>query len=144
MAVLETSAAAPTQVPAVSLTARRALFAALVIASMAALLWLMASALSVGGIGALDVIILILFAMTLPWLVIGFWNAAIGFLIMRFPDDPSAAVLPVTTRIRGHEPVTASTAILVCIRNEAPERVIRHLSPMLTGLTASGYAQRFH
>ena len=77
MAVLETSGAAPAQVPSVSLAARRALFAALVTVSMAALLWLMGSALSVGGIGALDVIILILFAMTLPWLVIGFWNAAI-------------------------------------------------------------------
>ena len=28
--------------------------------------------------------LLVLFAVTLPWSVIGFWNAAIGFLIMRF------------------------------------------------------------
>ena len=29
-------------------------------------------------------VLLALFALTLPWMVIGFWNAVIGFLIMRF------------------------------------------------------------
>ena len=30
----------------------------------------------------------------MPWSVIGFWNAAIGFFIMRFARDPVATVLP--------------------------------------------------
>ena len=48
----------------------------------------MALALSPGGFGIVDVVILVLFAVTLPWMVVGFWNATIGFLIMRFarPD----------------------------------------------------------
>ena len=43
---------------------------------------------------------------------------------MRFARDPVVAVTPIAGRVRGDEPITASTAILVCIRNEPPERVI--------------------
>jgi membrane glycosyltransferase len=51
-----------------------------------------------------------------------FLNATIGLLIMRFARDPVAAVTPVAGRVRGDEPITASTAILLCIRNEPTER----------------------
>ena len=85
-----------------------------------------------------------LFAVTLPWYVIGFWNATIGLLIMRFARDPVAAVTPVAGRVRGDEPITASTAILLCIRNEPPERVARLLEPMMEGLAARGVGERFH
>ena len=81
---------------------------------------------------------------TLPWYVIGFWNATIGLLIMRFARDPVAAVMPAAGRVRGDEPITASTAILLCIRNEAPERVARLLEPTMEGLAARGVAARFH
>ena len=121
-----------------SLFVRRVLFTGIVAATMAGLLWLLAVALSVGGLDAVDIMLLVLFAVTLPWTVIGFWNATIGFLIMRFARDPIATVTPAVARVTGNEPITASTAILVCIRNEAPARVIRNLEPMLEGLVASG------
>ena len=92
----------------------------------------------------IDVTLLALFAVTLPWMVAGFWNAVIGFLIMRFSADPTAAVMPMAAGIRGDEPVTASTAILLCIRNELPERMIRNVEPMLAGLDAAGCGARFH
>ena len=92
---------------------RRLLFAILFVATMAGSLALAALALSPGGIGIIDLALLALFAVTLPWTVAGFWNAVIGFLIMRFSADPIAAVMPVTSRIRGNEPVTASIAILL-------------------------------
>lgn len=120
------------------------LFAVLFAATMAGFLVLAACALAPGGFGAIDVGLLVLFAVTLPWMVAGFWNAVIGFLIMRFSADPVAAVMPLATRIRGDEPVTASTAILLCIRNELPERMIRNLQPMLAGLDAAGCGERFH
>jgi membrane glycosyltransferase len=46
--------------------------------------------------------------------------------------------------VRGDEPITASTAILLCIRNEPPDRVARLLEPMLAGLAARGVGERFH
>ena len=61
--------------------------------------------------------------MTLPWFVIGFWNATIGLLIMRFARDPVATVTPVAYGVKETSPIIASTAILLCIRNEPMERV---------------------
>jgi membrane glycosyltransferase len=127
-----------------SLTVRRVVFSAIVAVSMIGLMWLMAVALSGGGLGAVDYLILVLFAITLPWSVIGFWNASIGFLIMRFARAPLATVIPPAARIRGDEPITARTAILVCIRNEPPERVIRNLAPLLDGISESGFGGGFH
>jgi membrane glycosyltransferase len=123
---------------------RRMLFVVLFVATMAGSLALAAVALAPGGFGVLKWALLVLFAATLPWMVVGFCNALIGFLIMRFSADPAAAVMPVAARVRGNEPVTASTAILLCIRNELPERMIRNLEPMLTGLDAAGCGERFH
>jgi membrane glycosyltransferase len=123
---------------------RAILFFLCVAVTMAAFIWLAAFALSPGGLDTVDVILLLLFAVTLPWYVIGFWNAAIGFAIMRFTGDPVAVVTPVAGRVRGNEPIIASTAILLCIRNEPPERVARLLEPMLDGLAARGVGSRFH
>ncbi len=124
--------------------ARRAIFATLFSVTMAGSLWLAALALAPGGYGPLDLAALLLFAATLPWMVAGFCNALIGFVIMRLSPDPVAAVIPAAGLIQGNEPVTASTAILLCVRNEEPMRIIRNLEPMLDGLDASGYAGRFH
>ena len=127
-----------------SMTGRRVLFATLVIATIVGVLGLTAAALAPDGFDSLDFLILVLFAATLPWSVIGFWNATIGFLIMRFVRDPVAAVLPAARKVSGKEPITASTAILLCIRNEVPERVIRNLEPMIGDLAAAGVGERFH
>ena len=123
---------------------RRVLFAVLFAVTMIGSLMLAALTLAPGGFGVIDMTMLVLFAATLPWMVAGFWNAVIGFLIMRFSADPIAAVAPAAAGVRGDEPVTASTAILLCTRNELPERMIRNLEPMLAGLAAAGFGERFH
>ena len=120
------------------------LFAALVLLTIAGLLALAGRALSAGGLGATDALLLVLFGLTLPWSVIGFWNATIGFLVMRLSADPVATVLPAARRVRGDEPITASTAIAIFVRNEPPERVIRNLDAMMGELAAAGVAGRFH
>src|SRR5262249_57276840 len=96
------------------------------------------------GLTAIDLVLIALFAITLPWMVAGFWNAIIGFLILRFSPDPIIAVMPQAAGVRGDEPITASTAILLCIRNELPERIIRNLDPLLTELHRSAFGDRFH
>jgi membrane glycosyltransferase len=121
---------------------RRALFATLVGATMAAVLWLAVVAVPPSSAGGLA--FLVLFTITLPWSVVGFWNAVIGFLIMRFSENPAAAVSPLTASIRGDEPITASAAILMCIRNESPEQVIRNLQPLIAGLEQARGAHLFH
>jgi membrane glycosyltransferase len=125
-----------------NLAGRRLVFAALVIATIAAMMALAAAALAGNGIGVLDVVLLALFLITLPWTVIGFWNAAIGFVILRWARNPSAAVTPAAARVRGDEDITSSVALLLCIRNEDPARILRNLRPMLEGLAPAG--DRFH
>ena len=124
--------------------ARRAAFAVLFIVTMAGSLGLAVLALAPGGLGVFDIVALVLFTFTLPWMVAGFCNALIGFVIMRCSADPVAAVLPAVGLIRDDDPVTTSTAILLCVRNELPVRTVRNLAPMLDGLSASGYGERFH
>jgi membrane glycosyltransferase len=128
----------------IDISGRRVLFAALFATTMAGVLVLAALALSAGGFDIIDLTLLALFAVTLPWMVAGFWNAVIGFLIVRLAADPTAAIMPAAARIRGDEPVTVSTAILLCIRNELPERMIRNLEPMLAGLDIAGCGERFN
>jgi membrane glycosyltransferase len=130
--------------PETTIFGRRVLFAALVLLTISALLALAARALSVGGLGAVDVLLLVLFGATLPWSVIGFWNAAIGFLAMRFSRDPVGMVNPAARHVRADEPITASTAITIFVRNEPPERVTRNLDAMMGELAAAGVADRFH
>jgi membrane glycosyltransferase len=125
-----------------SLLRRRALFGALVAATMAGILWLATVAVPPRSAGA--ILFLVLFAATLPWSVVGFWNATIGFLIMSCCRDPVALVNPMAARVDGDAPVTASTAILLCIRNEAPDQVIRNLTPLLHGLMAAHVAHLVH
>jgi membrane glycosyltransferase len=125
-------------------TGRRVLFAALVAATIATLLPVAALALSADGFGALDAVLLVLFGLTLPWTVVGFWNSAIGFLIMRFARDPVALTNPAAASVRGDEPITASVALTVFVRNEPPDRAIRNLDAMLRDIAAAGVSDRFH
>ncbi len=126
------------------MTARRLLFGLLVAATMAGMLWLMAHALSAGGLSAGDIVLLVLFCVTLPWMATGFWNASIGFLIWRFAKDPVSMVIPMATAVNQQAPIITSTAILLCIRNESPERLIRNLTATMQGLAIPGIAEHVH
>jgi membrane glycosyltransferase len=125
-----------------TLARRRATYAGLVAFSIAGLIALAAAAVPPRSIAACC--FLALFSVTLPWTVVGFWNAAIGFWVMRRHENPAAAVNPLIATIRGDEPLAMSTAILMCIRNESPALVVRNLRPMLAGLARAGVARRFH
>jgi membrane glycosyltransferase len=123
---------------------RRVFFAALVLSTIAALFVLAAYALSAGGLTFTDALLLLFYALTMPWAVIGFWNGIIGFLIMRLARDPVAAVNPAAAHGRSDEPIMVSTALTIFVRNEPPQRVIRNLGTMMRELTAAGVADKFH
>ena len=60
---------------------------------MAAAMLAMARVLGDGLTGS-DVVLLGCFAAMLPWNVIGFWNALVGFVLLCGNRDPVAHVLP--------------------------------------------------
>ena len=128
----------------IALRRRRTAFAAAVIGTSIALLALMAATLFISGPDPLGVAMLILFAVTLPWTTIGFWNAVIGFALMVFARDPARMVAPYLRDATGDGKLESSTALLVCIRNEDTARLSRNLTWMLEGLAASGTARWFH
>jgi membrane glycosyltransferase len=125
-----------------SLAPRRALFAMLTTATVIGLISLAAVAVPPRSLAA--VLFLVLFTVTLPWSVLGFWNAAIGFLLMTVARDPVAAVNPLAASIRGDESIIARTAILMCIRNESAAQVTLNLRPLVDGLVAARVAHWFH
>ncbi len=130
--------------PMMSLRSRRWCFALLVIASSAGLFGLMAMTLPASNADPLSITMLGLFALTLPWTVIGFWNALIGFLLMQFSRDPAALTAPYLQHDGGADAIVSSTALLVCIRNEDTALVRRNVEWMLDALVATGEARHFH
>src|SRR5258708_37735129 len=74
-----------------NLTGRRALFAGLVIATIAAVVWLSPLALSPHRPGLLGIVLPALFLLPPPRARIGFSRAAIGLLILPLPTNPLPA-----------------------------------------------------
>lgn len=126
------------------MTARRSVFCVLAVCTAAFMFWLMHQALSSQTPTALYMTLMVLLGFTLPWMVVGFWNAVIGLLLCQLSTEPTAAVLPREMDITDTEPLTTSTAILLCIRNETPERIERNLETMLKGLATPGIGEHFH
>ncbi len=126
-----------------SLAARRRAFLALAAGLVAGLLALMVATLSRGGFDAMDLALTALFAVTVPWTVIGFLNAFVGLAVLRTAGDPQTAVCPAVQPPPGTA-LRSSTAIAVCIRNEDPHAVARNLEHMLAGLQRAGASRHFH
>jgi membrane glycosyltransferase len=126
------------------LTVRRIIFGSLAILSFVAMLGLMHAALSPELSAWATYSLLALFAVTLPWTVVGFWNSSIGFLVGVLARDPLAVVLPLSARASMTDPITSSTAVVLCIRNETPTRLERNLEAMMQSLAATGFGQQLH
>jgi membrane glycosyltransferase len=123
---------------------RRRLFAALVTGTLLVATGLMAWTLSAGGFNALDAAITLLFALTVPFNAIAFWNALIGLVLTRTSPDLPRALCPALLDANDRSPITTSTALLSCIRNEDPNTVGRNLDVMIEALVERGVAGHFH
>ncbi|BBK43263.1 glucan biosynthesis glucosyltransferase H [Allostella vacuolata] len=129
---------------AAAVTRRRRAFALVCTATGLAMVALMAAALAPAGFGGLDLAILLLFAFTVPWGVIGFWNAAIFLGLRLATPDAVASVAPFARSVPDDAPIAARTAILICIRNEDPARAFRAIGQLMDGLARAGHGGRFH
>ena len=134
----------PTKSAPVAPAWRRRLFAGLVVLTIALALLLMVWTLQAGGFDGLDTLLVLCFAITLPWTVIGFWNAVIGLLVMRLAAEPARAVCPLLAPLDDQSPIDSSTALLSCIRNEDATAVARNLDQMIDELADAGVAEQFH
>lgn len=115
------------------MTRRRLLFVSMFIVAFVGLTALMALTLMPGGYSKIDILLLICFMITLPWTIIGFLNAVIGLMLMRFSSDPVASVCPIDLGRKDQAP-TSRTALLSCIRDEDIAPLSRKLTAMLVDL----------
>ena len=122
---------------------RRLLIAALVSSTVVTVAAWMALVLAWDGLSWFDYGMLASFVLTAPWVVLGFWNAAIGFVILHFTRDPVVAVNPLAASVPRDGPIEARTAILMPVHNEIPNRVFRHLRALAETLEDTGQAGQF-
>jgi len=125
------------------LARRRAIFFVLVSVTCLALFGWMVRLVGADGIDVFDTLVLALYGGTLPWVVIGLWNAVIGVMLIYLKHDWLSAVLPLDGLHEDTGEITVRTAIVMPVFNEDPERVFRHLRAIEASLQRTGQAHAF-
>lgn len=125
------------------LTRRRLAMLAVVLALWGAFLAAAAFVLSAGGWSVLDAVLFVLFAIATPWAVLGFCNAAVGLWLLHGARDPLNDVAPFIAAASDTGPLTITTAILMTLRNEDPERAIARLKTVKASVDATGQGTQF-
>ncbi len=126
-----------------NMSARRLAFAGVVGLTMAAALVAFTYVISADGLTVAEMAMTVLFALTLPWPVIGFWNAAIGFLFMRLGTAARSALVPVAGLDDTTSPIITRTAIAMTLYNEHPEDGFRRLRETVASLDRTGEGDAF-
>ena len=133
----------PSAAPVERFGLRRAVFAALVLTSIGAALGAFAWLIGRDGLGVLDWLMLACLALTLPWTIIGFWNAVIGLVILHTRRDPAGYVTPMLRDGDGDRPLEGRTALLMAVHDEDPDAVFRHLRATVESLDRAGSGSAF-
>ena len=125
------------------LSRRRWLMLVLNVGTWMLMMWAAASILGAGGWTALDVLLLICFAIGTPWTVVGFWNAVIGLWLLHFHKNPMEAVAPFAAAGDLETPIKIKTAIFMTVRNEEPARAILRMRTIKASVDATGQGASF-
>ncbi|MCL5779174.1 glucans biosynthesis glucosyltransferase MdoH [Limibaculum sp. FT325] len=129
--------------PRGALTARRAAFLSLNLATLAALGWGVAQVFGAGGWSAADIVMMACFLLGAPWTVMGVWNALVGVWLLHGRRDGLALAAPHLAAAEGGAPLTQRTAIAMTVRNEDPTRSFQKLAEIRRSLDATGQGHRF-
>ena len=132
-----------TQPPAIRLGVRRAVFFALVIATIVLALAAFVTAFLKGGLTAIEVGMLLLFALNLPWLAIGLWNAAIGWALLRRWRGDLSRILPLARLHEPPLPPAGGVALVMPVHDENPDTVLTTVRATLASLDATGRSAAF-
>ena len=125
-----------------SLVARRAIFFALVGATMLVACAAFATAFLKDGLTAIEIALLVLFAANLPWLTIGLWNSLFGWALLRRADGGLTGIVP----LAGPDhppPLAGGVALVMPVHDEDPQAVLSALRVTLASLDATGRSARF-
>ena len=122
---------------------RRALFWALVTLTVIGLGAWLAAVLRPAGFGPIEILMLAAFLSNAPWIAVGFWNAAIGFIVLHWLGDPLAVVIPAALKARPADPITVRTAIFMTLRNEDSTRAFARLKAIKASVDSTSFGDKF-
>ncbi len=123
---------------------RRLLVALLVGGTVVTVVGLMAKLLSYNGWSMSDTLMVALFALTTPWVALGFWNSLIGLVLIQSNRDWLAKVAPFTRNTaKDSKLINTRTALVMPVFNEDTERVFSRLRAIMQSLDATGLADNF-
>jgi membrane glycosyltransferase len=122
---------------------RRLAFFSLVAATILLLLVGLTTVLLEGGLSVLELITIVLFALNLPAIAIGFWNGVVGFVLLRLSRDGVRKVLSLAGVDEQPRRPAGRVAIVVPVHDEDPETVFRSLRATVASLDATGLGDAF-
>ncbi|WP_317055366.1 glucans biosynthesis glucosyltransferase MdoH [Roseovarius rhodophyticola] len=112
--------------------------------TVALLFGAMTTFLSFGGLIWIEWAMLVAYALTLPWLSIGMWNALLGlWLDLKHSDQAAVVVNPALGRITGQEPIATRIAVVMPLRNEDPAPSLHRLRGLQDELAHTPWAKHF-
>jgi membrane glycosyltransferase len=127
----------------VGIARRRLLFFSLVGATMLVLVAGLAIILSQEGLTVLELAMLALFALNLPWIASSLWNSAIGFVLLRVSPDSLRKLVPLAGLDQPPPPPARRIAIVMPVHDEDPASVFRSLRATVASLDATGRSRAF-
>ena len=119
---------------------RRFLFFSAIFALTSVAAWFMADLLWRGGIGTVEIALLVLFVILFAHIAAGFCTAMVGFYVVNRGGDSSRIT---NTLAPGEDSLLASTAIVMPVFNEDVSRVFEGLRVIYRSLEATGKIQHF-
>ncbi|MGX7707388.1 glucans biosynthesis glucosyltransferase MdoH [Methylobacterium sp. Gmos1] len=127
----------------ITLRRRRGLVLGLTLATILGLAAALGLVLAQDGLDGLDLALLACGLATLPWTVLGFWNAAIGFVLLRAGRAGVLAAAPHAAAGEGEAPLHLTTAVVMTLRNEDPARALSRLALVRESLERTGHGSAF-
>lgn len=122
---------------------RRTAFAAAVGVLLVGAIAAFTTLLGADGLTGFDMLMIVLFALSLAWPVIGFCNAVIGFLLMQRGPGALPLVLPLAGLGEEMTPIPLRTAICMTLFNEDPDDGFRRLKATIASLDRTGQSGAF-
>ena len=103
----------------------------------------MAAVVGAHGWTPIDVMLFAGFLVAVPWTVLGFWNALIGFWLLHGRRDGLAETAPFAGHGLGDEPLRLRTAVIMTMRNESPARAFLRLKAVKRSIDRTGHGASF-
>ena len=127
---------------AYSIFTRRLFFGVLVTATCLILAGWFASVVATEDSGLTEALLFVIFVLNAPNSVIGFWNAALGFVLLN--GTRVSGWVPAQIGLAGNDdPLSARTAVAMVVRNEPPTELFILLRTLVESLDRTGHLSSF-